>query len=175
MILYHYTAAENFSKIVTSNELLVSPFVKTLDIIERNFYLKVKRFIKNVPIDAYISFSTENNCALWELYGDNYRGLRISFDLEKLKKNNPGIIIDTGTVTYCTMADIDKQYNKTLLPYIKGSQIDWIDDIKPCLLVKSIHYDFDNEYRFLIDSSKQKFLNINNCITEITTYKQVSS
>ena len=107
---------------------------------------------------------------MWEQYGDNYNGICLAFDLEKLKEKNKSIYskqvkyIDYE-LFHSNSKNIDtvNLHNKGIEKYCQ----EYYEIIKRQSLLKHLDYSGENEYRFISFTENEKFISIKDCLKAI--------
>lgn len=149
--LYHYTKFDSLCNIIDTDEFILSDFKNANDYKEKAAQRKDE--INNYK---YISFTynrdselySYTNPPLWHFYAEQGHGVCICFDKEKLF--NKISIIKDGFINYRNgVTHIDNQ------------------DILDYLMEKRKQWDFEEEYRAIVDSSLNNISNILDCISTI--------
>lgn len=106
---------------------------------------------------------------MWDQYADNYKGVCLAFDLDKLKSESNHINKPIDYVTYDSIAFTDKDFDLNALDdegfdYCKK----YLSKMETVLYRKHSDYSGENEYRFLSQSDNDfDYINIKDSLVGI--------
>jgi phage repressor protein C with HTH and peptisase S24 domain len=157
--LFHYTSFDSFRRIIKNGQFITSCFSKFNDYKEKKEYIQ-KEYPNEPNTYRYISlcaYYDENQGGLippmWHNYADNYKGVCIRFNKEKLvNKCRP---VKHGTINYrhgVSYIDKLKEGGHSILDY---------------LMTKDYCWNFEHEYR-IICNEEDVCIDISDCIEAVT-------
>jgi hypothetical protein len=107
---------------------------------------------------------------MWEQYGDNYNGICLAFDLEKLKEKNKSIYSKQVKYIDYELFHSNSKNIDTVNLHNKGIEKychEYYEIIKRQSLLKHLDYSGENEYRFISFTENEKFISIKDCLKAI--------
>lgn len=178
MIIYHYTSIETLYKIITNKTLWLTnlknssdPTEGTLSPEEFEKYVKQTNITKenmnfdelNKHQDIYGLSATKTGDSLlhWSMYGDNFKGVAIGFNIDKFFENLPflkceNLLYDDAERTSYIKEHYKEESKKAYNKIQKSSVNEMITRQYPeCLLLfKNISYKQENEVRLFFDEMR---------------------
>jgi len=83
MRIYHYTSNDTFKKIITNKTIRFTRIDK-VDDKEESMYYENKELSRTIPYISCWTKNSEEKSKMWEIYGDNYGGVRIGLTDEDI-------------------------------------------------------------------------------------------
>jgi hypothetical protein len=122
-----------------------------------------KKYVEN----GYGIFSlagNKDNILLWSHYADSHKGFCLGFRIDKLDAFRENQFYKDGSLIDCGWIEYTRLY-----PEIVPSSEDDIEDIKRLFLVKSIDWDYEEEYRLILTNGTDKAYRIDDEIIHDVT------